>query len=376
MRILRYIIQKEFLQIFRNKAILPILTVIPIVQLILLSFAASNEIKNVNITIVDQDISEYSRLLISKITASDRFTIVNTPFSQSQADHDLQSSEADIVLTIPAFFERDFLKNRGADLQVLVNAINGQQASIGATYLGSIIQSFNQEIINEALPRFASGKLSSLPSIDITHSNWYNPELDYKVFMVPGILGVLVTIIVLVLTAMNVVREREIGTIEQINVSPIKNWQFILGKMLPFLVIGLVDLSVGLTAGKLIFDIPIVGNLGLVFLYCIVCVTAVLGMGLLISNFADTQQQAMFIAWFFMMIFILMSGLFTPIESMPQWAQWLTVPNPMAHFVSVMRQVLLKGSDFYDVQYQFGVTSILAVVFNSLAVWSYSKQSD
>ena len=373
MNVLLYIIQKEFLQIFRNKAILPILTVIPIVQLILLSYAASNEIKNVNITIVDQDLSSYSRLLISKIQASDRFSIVNAPFDQKSADNDLQSSVADIVLTIPAFFERDFLKNRRASLQVLVNAINGQQATIGATYLGSIIQSFNQEIFKDAMPRFVVNK-SIIPNIEITHSNWYNPELDYKVFMVPGILGVLVTIIVLILTAMNVVREREIGTIEQINVSPINNWQFILGKMLPFLIVGLVDLSVGLTAGKLIFDIPMVGNLGLVFLYCIVNVTAVLGMGLLISNFADTQQQAMFIAWFFMMIFILMSGLFTPIESMPQWAQWLTVPNPMAHFVSVMRQVLLKGSNFYDIQYQFVVTGILAFVFNTLAVWSYSKQ--
>lgn len=373
MRILFYIIQKEFLQIFRNKAILPILTVIPIVQLILLSYAASNEIKNVNITIVDQDRSGYSRLLVSKIQSSDRFTIVNAPIALKEADKDLQSSEADIVLTIPSFFEKDFLKERRADLQVLVNAINGQEATIGATYLSSIIQSFNKDIFSDAAPRFAVNK-DRLPGIDITQSNWYNPELDYKVFMVPGILGVLVTIIVLILTAMNIVREREIGTIEQINVSPINNWQFILGKMLPFLVIGLVDLSVGLTAGKLIFDIPMVGNLGLVFLYCLVNVTAVLGMGLLISNFADTQQQAMFIAWFFMMIFILMSGLFTPIESMPQWAQWMTVPNPMTHFVSVMRQVLLKGSGFYDVQYQFVVTGILAVIFNALAVWSYSKQ--
>ena len=373
MKVLFYIVQKEFLQIFRNKAILPLLTVIPIVQLILLSFAASNEIKNVNITIVDQDHSSYSRLLISKIQASDRFTIVNTPVDQKNADKDLQSSMADIVLTIPAFFERDFLKNRGANIQVLVNAINGQQATVGAAYLSNVIQSFNQEIFNSAVPRFAVNK-PGFPTIDITHSNWYNPELDYKVFMVPGILGVLVTIIVLILTAMNVVREREIGTIEQINVSPIKNWQFILGKMLPFLIVGLVDLSIGLSVGKLIFDIPMVGSLALVFLYCIVNVTAVLGMGLLISNFADTQQQAMFIAWFFMMIFILMSGLFTPIESMPQWAQWMTVPNPMTHFVSVMRLVLLKGSDFYDVQYQFAITGILAFITNSLAVWSYSKQ--
>lgn len=374
MRRLFYIIQKEFIQIFRNKAMLPMMTVLPIIQLIVLSFAANSEVKNVNIAIVDQDHSAYSRLLIGKIQASDRFTIVDAPLSAQVGNELLQDGSADIILTVPPDFEKDFLREKTADLQVLVNAINGQQATVGAAYLGQIIQSFNLEIMGDALPQLAAVRSNAQPQIGITYSNWYNPELDYKTFMVPGILGELVTILIMVLTAMNIVREREIGTIEQINVTPIRKWQFILGKMLPFLVVGLVVLTVGLTVGKLLFDIPMEGSLWVVFAFCLLNLAAVLGMGLMISNLADTQQQAMFIAFFFIIIFVLMSGLFTPIESMPQWAQYMTVPNPVAHFVTVMRQVLLKGSSFSDVQHEFAVTAVMGVVFNGLAVWSYRKR--
>lgn len=185
------------------------------------------------------------------------------------------------------------------------------------------------------------------------------------------IIGELVCIIIMVLAAMNIVRERELGTIEQINVSPIKKWQFIMGKMIPFLIVGMAIMTVGLTVGKLLFDIPIRGSLVLIFVYVVLNLMVILGMGLLISNFAETQQQAIFFSFFFILIFILMSGLFTPIESMPYWAQKLT--NPIAHFVAFMRQVLLKGSGFYDVQYRFVVTAVLAVVFNSLAILSYRK---
>lgn len=373
MQRLLYIIQKEFIQVIRNKALLPLMTVAPIIQLIVLSNAASNEIRNVNIAIIDNDRSSYSRLLIQKVQASDRFTLVSMPASQKAGDRDLQSGDADIILDIPVAFERTFLKEKGGELQVLVNAINGQQAIVGAGYLNQIIGSFNKEIQIEAAPQMTVMPRPA-PSIEISSANWYNPELDYKTFMVPGIMGELVTLLVLVLTAMNIVREREIGTIEQINVTPIKKWQFILGKMIPFLLIGLMILTIGLTVGKLLFNTPMVGSLGLVFAYCVVNIMSVLGLGLLISNFADTQQQAMFIAWFFAMIFILMSGLFTPIESMPEWAQWCTIPNPIAHFVTVMRQVLLKGSTFADIQYQFIATGVLAVVFNTLAVMSYRKQ--
>jgi ABC-2 type transport system permease protein len=368
MRLL-FLVQKEFIQILGNRAMLPMMTVLPIVQLVLLSFAANNEVKNVNLSLTDQDYSQLSRQLVSKIAASDRFTLVAAPPSERLSDQELLAGDADVSLIIPPDFERNFFRGQPVELQLLVNAINGQAATVGAGYLSTIIQDFNQMTLREAAlaPRRGNQR------IEIQYSNWYNPELDYKAFMVPGILGELVIVLVMLLTAMNIVREREIGTIEQINVTPIRSWEFILGKMIPFLIVGMVLMSVGLTAGKLIFDIPMVGNLGVVFLYCIVNLIAVLGLGLFISNLVDTQQQAMLVAFFFVMVFILMSGLFTPIESMPEWAQLLTIPNPIAHFVEVMRKVLLKGSGLADIAWNFRVTGIMALAFNALAILSYRK---
>lgn len=373
MQRLFYIIQKEFIQIFRNRAMLPMMTVLPIVQMILLSYAATNEVKHVRIAIVDQNHSTYARQLIEKIRSTERFDLIGLPTSLKQSDELMQNGVADVVLTIPSSFEKDFYRNKQTKIQLLVNAINGQQATVGAAYLAAIIQSFNNEKRMEAAPEFMIQRVNPVSLISIENSYWYNPELNFKHFMIPGILGELVIVLVMLLTAMNIVREREIGTIEQINVTPITKWQFILGKMIPFLIIGLFLLTVGLTAGKLIFDVPMRGNLGIVFAYCVVNLTAVLGLGLFISNVSDTQQQAMFTTFFFVIIFILMSGLFTPIESMPEWAQYLTIPNPIAHFVNVMRSVLLKDSSFLDVIYNFRVTGILAIVFNILAIWSYRK---
>ncbi|MEH0154561.1 ABC transporter permease [Limibacter armeniacum] len=371
MRILGYLIQKEFIQIVRNKALLPMMTILPIVQLILLSNAASNEIKDVRVVLVDMDQSETSRLLVRKITANDRFTIVDAPFSQEQGMELLQANKADIILEVPSNFEKEYIRGEQPELQMLVNAINGQQATVGSGYLNNVIRSFNQDIMREVAVRM---RQVGGAQVNIVTRNWYNPEIKYNHFMAPGILAEITALLTIVLSAMNVVREREIGTIEQINVTPIQKWQFILGKLIPFLCVGLVLLTVGLTAAKLIFDIPIRGNIPLIFFYAIFNLIAVLGLGLLISNFADTQQQAIFVAFFFVMIFILMCGLFTPIDSMPKWAQLLTIPNPLAHFISVSRKVLMKGSGLADVKWEFIYTIMLAIVFNSLAIWSYRKQ--
>ncbi len=368
-----YIIQKEFIQIIRNRAILPLMTIAPIVQLILLSYAADNEVKNVRLSIVDMDHTMIAKQLIQKIEASDRIDIVELAPTIAIADHSLQRGTVDIVLQIPLHFQRDFLKNGLSDLQLLVDAINGQQATVGASYLTRIIQDFAGEATPTRLPNQKFKQSGQVRKIETEYSYWFNEELDYKHFMAPGIMGELVTILVMLLTAMNIVREREIGTIEQINVTPIKKWQFIIGKMIPFLIIGIALLTVGLTVGKILFDVPMRGNLAVVFVYCLLNLTAVLGLGLLISNISNTQQQAMFTTFFFVMIFILMSGLFTPIESMPLWAQYLTLPNPVAHFVHVMRAVLLKGSDFTDITFQFQATAALALASNTLAIWTYRK---
>ena len=191
--------------------------------------------------------------------------------------------------------------------------------------------------------------------------------------MVPGILVLLVSMITLFLSGMNIVREKEIGTLEQINVTPIKKSQFIIGKLFPFWVIGMGLLTVGLILARIIFNVPMLGSLTLMYLYTSIYILVILGIGLFISNFTDTQQQAMFIAWFFVVIFILMSGLFTPIESMPKWAQIVAEFNPIKYYVEVMRMVMLKGSGFIDILPLLIKTSLYAIVMNGLAVWSYKK---
>lgn len=362
-------------QVFRNKAMIPLITVIPIVQLVLLSFAATNEIKNIRLGVMDQDQSNSSMLLHDKFLASESFVSAGTILSQDAADDMLQLEKADIVLVIPEGFERSLYRGEKTDVQLQVNAINGSKGGVAGAYSAMVIQKFNREVLPKLVGSGAVIQAANPVPFNIQTANWYNPTLDYKVYMVPGILAALSTIITLILSAMNLVREKEIGTIEQINVTPIKKYQFIIGKLLPFLLIGLGNLTFALIAAKIFFNIPMVGSLALIYAFCTLAIVAMLGMGLLISSVSETQQQAMFVAWFFMMIFILMGGLFTPIESMPIWAQKLTIPNPVSHFASVMRSVLLKGSGWAEMSYHFTVISITAVIVNLAAVVFYRKRT-
>jgi ABC-2 type transport system permease protein len=371
MKILGFIIQKEFKQIFRNKGMLPIIFVMPLLQLIILSNAATFDIENIKFSYIDNDHSSYSRELISKFQGSKYFNIITDFPSEEQAKSAMLKGDVDAVLEIPQYFERDLQKNKYANLGVTINAINGAAAGVENVYINQIIQSFNKDVKVELMQ---ARDMQRIPVNIVTiPSFWYNTTLNYKTFMVPGILVLLVTMITLFLSGMNIVREKEIGTLEQINVTPIKKHQFIIGKLFPFWIIGLGLLTIGLIIAKVLFNVPIVGNLWLMYLYTTVYILVILGIGLFISNYTETQQQAMFISWFFMVIFILMSGLFTPIESMPNWAQIITEFNPIKYFVEVMRMVMLKGSSFHDILPQLIKTFSYAFVMNGLAVWSYKK---
>lgn len=370
MRTILFIIQKEFLQIFRNKTMVKIIFLVPVLQLLVLSYAANYEIKNIAIDVVDHDLSPWSRQLVHKLLASGYFKLHRQTFDQQEAYRDLQLDKADIVLEIPAHFERDLVREDKAQLQLLVNAINGTKAGLANAYAGNIIRDFNRQIRTEWL---ALEEDSGPARIDVTFSNWFNVPLDYKFFMVPGILVALVTMIGAFLSGMNIVKEKEIGTIEQLNVTPIRKHHFILGKLVPFWIVALFELAFGLLVAKLVFQLPFAGNMGLIFLFAAVYLWVMLGMGLLISTFTETQQQAMFIAWFFVIIFLLMSGLFTPIESMPEWAQALTWVNPIAYFVKVIRMVMLKGSGWENIQLSLLIMFLYALVMNGIAIWNYRK---
>lgn len=372
MKTILFIIQKEFRQIFRNKGMLPVIFVLPLVQLLILSNAASFEIKNIKFSYVDNDHSVASRELISKFEASQYFNIIKSFSSKKEADDQMQTGTVDVILEIPNHFERNLMTEKATNLSVSINAIDGAAAGVENVYISQIINGFNQKIQTQ-LYQFNDASYVQPVNIVTIPSFWYNNTLNYKTFMVPGILVLLVTMLTLFLSSMNIVREKEIGTLEQINVTPIKKYQFIIGKLFPFWVLGLVILTVGLTIAKVVFSVPILGNIGLIYFFTSVYLLVILGIGLIISNHSDTQQQAMFVAWFFSVIFILMSGLFTPIESMPQWAQNITLLNPIRYFVEIIRMVMLKGATFSDISKPFFMIVGYAFALNGIAVWSYKK---
>lgn len=372
MRTLLFILQKEFRQIFRDPAIIRVIFIMPAIQLLVLPWAADYEVRNINLVIVDHDRGTMAQQLVGKITASGYFQLAAYTASYTGALHTIEANEADMVLEIPASFERDLLKQQSANLFIAVNAINGVKAGLGASYLQTIIGDYNAGV---RLQRIQAPRFNAVPMISITSSNWFNPLMDYKAFMVPGILAMLVTMVGAFLAAGNIVKEKEIGTMEQINVTPIRKHHFILGKLIPFLVMGLVILSIGLLISYAVYGIVPAGSLLTVYVFTIVYLVAVLGLGLLVSTYCATQQQAMLISFFLMMIFILLSGLYTPIESMPQWAQWITKVNPVTYLIQVMRMVMLKGSGLRDILPQIYVMLIFGVVLNAWAVFSYHKRT-
>ncbi len=370
MRTIRFLLQKEFKQIFRNKSILAMVVVMPIVQLIILPLAANYEVKNINLAIIDHDHSTYSQKLITTITASGYFKLTGYKNAYKEAMPLVETDQADLVLEIPQNFEKDLVRENEQKLFVAVNAINGTKANLGGSYLGSIIKNFNADI---RLQLLQPEKLSEQAGIDIVNTNWFNPLMNYHVFMVPGILAILVTMIGGFLSALNIVKEKEVGTIEQINVTPIKKYQFILGKLIPFWILGNVVFTVGVLVARLFYGIVPLGSVLLLYGFIGVYLLAILGFGLLVSTFCESQQQAMFVMFFFMIIFILMGGLFTSIDSMPGWAQMVTKFNPVSYLIDVMRMIILKGSGLKDVLPQLGIVALFAVVLNGWAVVNYKK---
>jgi ABC-2 type transport system permease protein len=370
MRTIFYLIRKEFIQIFRNKFIGRAIFAVPIVQMLILVPAVTFEIKNVDVCIIDNDLTPESRGLISQLEGSTFFKLKSATFSEEEANTLLHKGKCDLILHIPAGFGKDLISGYTGKIMASINAINASTAQLIWAYLNGVFRDYNFNIITENIN---INPVKPGNQIQITNRYWYNEMLNYKYYMLPGILGILVTAIGFLLAGLNLVREKEIGTIEQINVTPVKKHQFIIAKMVPFLIIGLIDLAAGMVLGKLAFNIPFEGSIALLFLCSAIFLAAVLGLALFISTFSGTQQQFMFIAFFFMIIFILMSGIFTPLESMPGWAQKLDIINPVAYLMRINRMVMLKGSTIHDISRDIYSLIIIAMVFVTLAVRRYRK---
>ncbi|HUS86375.1 MAG TPA: ABC transporter permease [Bacteroidales bacterium] len=371
MRTILYLVRKEFTQIFRNRFISRAIFGIPLVQMIILVPAVTFEIDNIKLCVIDKDMTSESRDLVSRLQGSEFFLISHTTFSEQEADDLLHKNRCDLILNIPRGFSNDIMTENRAKVMVIANAINASSAQLSWAYISGVLRDFNADLVMDNL---SVKSIGTLPTIKITNRFWYNPTLNYKYYMLPGILVILVTAIGLLLAGLNVVKEKEMGTIEQLNVTPIRKYQFIIAKLVPFLVIGLVDLAFGLLLGKILFDIPFAGSLGLLFFFAVLYLIAVLGLALFLSTLSSTQQQYLFVVFFILLIFILMSGIFTPAESMPLWAQKFNLVNPAAYFMRVIRMIMLKGSGFIDILPDIRGLAIIALTTVSLAIWRYRKR--
>ncbi len=360
---LKYLIEKEFKQIIRNKFLPRLILFFPAMMMIVLPWAANLDVKDIDVAIVNRDHSQLSARLAEKISASAYFNLSSVSESYNNALKTLDKGDADIILEIPEGFEKSIVKEGNAKVLIAANAVNGTKAGMGSAYLVSIISDYSRELNNQTV---AGG-------IEIVPQNRYNPSMDYKKFMVPALMVMLLTILCGFLPALNIVSEKEVGTIEQINVTPVGKFTFILAKLIPYWLIGFIVLTIAVIIGRIIYGITPQGSLFTFYLLASVFVFVVSGFGLVISNYSNTMQQAMFVMFFFMLIFILMSGLFTPVESMPRWAQTITIFNPMKYFIEIMRMVYLKGSGLEALTRQIFALLGFALLFNSWAVVSYRK---
>ncbi len=364
LRRIKFLARAEVLHVVRDRATMAQIIVMPVVQLLVLTYAATFQIRGTPAYIVDLDRTSTSRGVVTRLAASGRFTIVGASLSPALATDALLRGTATMVVTIPDRFEEDLVRTGSAPVHLDLNGEKGAAAGIVQGYAGQILADYSSELGRTLRPR-----------IDIRLRGWYNATLDYAHYMVPGILVALVTMIGTLLTAQNVAREKEVGTLEQLNVTPITRGEFIAAKLLPYWGLALADLAIGLAVGRWAFGIPMRGSLLLLFGCAAVYLVVALGIGLWISTIVETQQQAMFVSFFIIMIYLLMSGLFTPIDSMPRWVQLLSELNPVRHFVTIVRAILIKGAGIGEIATPLLTLVAYGAVVLTLAVRQYRKQT-
>lgn len=368
---LKYLLEKEFKQIIRNSFLPKIIIMMPLAVMLILPWAANQDVKDVRVSVVDNDRSTVSGRLVDKVAASGNFILTGEAASYREATGCVGRGDADIILEIPRDFERDMMREGEAAVMISANSVNGTKGMLGSSYLSSIISDYAEDLRRSA----PAASTASAATFSVKPRYMFNPHLDYKVFMVPAMMVMLLTLLSGFLPALNIVGEKEAGTIEQINVTPTRKLEFVLAKLIPYWLTGFLVLTLCMSVAYLVYGLAPAGSLLTIYLFASVYILTVSGMGLVISNYSETMQQAMFVMYFFLLILLLMSGLFTPVSSMPGWAQAITVVNPLKYFMAVMRSVYLKGSTFADLMPQFITLCGFAAVMNTWAVMSYKKNS-
>jgi ABC-2 type transport system permease protein len=373
---LKQMLIKEFIQVFRDKRTRFVLFGPPIIQMLVFGYAATFEIHHVPTVVLDLDHSQESRELISRFSSSPYFDVQRQLTDYRQIGDLIDQGKATVGLEINAGFAQNLRKGQTAPLQVIVDATNSNSALIASGYITQIALGFAQDYQKDRIYRISPQMVEEMPSVQLEQRPWYNPDLRSRWFFVPGIIGSLTLVLVVTLTAFAVVREREIGTLEQIMVTPIRPAEFILGKTLPFFLIGLFDVSLIATVGTMWFQVPFRGHILVLFAGAILFLLCMLGAGLLISTVSSTQQQAMVTAFFFIMPAITFSGFGFPISTMPQWLQYLTYLSPLRYFLVVLRGTYLKGVGMEILWPQMLAMAALGISLLTIAVLRFHKALD
>jgi ABC-2 type transport system permease protein len=373
---LKQMLIKEFIQVFRDKRTRFVLFGPPIIQMLVFGYAATFEIYHVPTVVLDLDHSQESRDLVSRFTSSPYFDVQRQLTDYRQLGELVDRGDATIGMQINPGFAQNLRKGQAAPLQVIVDATNSNTALIASGYINQIALGFARDYQRDRIDRISPQMVEKLPSVQLEQRPWYNPELRSRWFFIPGIIGSLTLVLVVSLTAFAVVREREIGTLEQIMVTPIRPAEFILGKTLPFFLIGLFDVSLIATVGTFWFQVPFRGHLAVLFLGAVLFLISMLGVGLLISTVSSTQQQAMVTSFFFIMPSIAFSGFGFPISTMPQWLQYLTYLIPLRYFLVVLRGTYLKGVGLDILWPQMAAMGVLGTALLTIAILRFHKAID
>jgi ABC-2 type transport system permease protein len=373
---LKQMLIKEFIQVFRDKRTRFVLFGPPIIQMLVFGYAATFEIHHVATVVLDLDHSQESRDLISRFTSSPYFDVQHQLTDSRQVEDLIDRGKATVALQINPGFAENLRKGQTAPLQVIVDATNSNTALIASGYVSQIALGFAKDFQQDRISRISPQFAERIPSVQLEQRPWYNPDLRSRWFFVPGVIGSLTLVLVVNLTAFAVVREREIGTLEQIMVTPIRPAEFILGKTLPFFLIGLLDVSLIAIVGTLWFQIPFRGQISVLFIGAVLFLLCMLGVGLLISTVSATQQQALVTSFFFIMPAITFSGFGFPINTMPEWLQYLTYASPLRYFLVVLRGTYLKGVGMDILWPQMLAMAGLGVGLLATAVLRFHKAID
>ena len=368
MNALPYLLAKEFKQMFRNRILPVVFILVPFAMMNMVPRIATQEVKNLNLAIIDNDHSSLSSRLTHKLAASTYFNLYAMAPNYEKAYSMFQSGHIDFIVTIEPDFERNIYRTGGARVMTTVNAINGMKGGLGNAYLTQTIMQYARELSSE------SGKQLT-PPVHIEPRYLYNETLDYKPYMIPALIAMTLILLVGFLPALNIVGEKERGTIEQINVTPVSRMEFILSKMIPYWVIGLFIVLLSMLLAWKIHGVLPKGTVWTVLAFDSVYILVISSFGLIISNYSDNMRQAAMVMFFFVVIFVLSSGLISPITSMPIWAQELTRLNPIRYIITAMREIYLKGSTFTQLLSQFIPLCIYALVVGVWAIASFRKNN-